>query len=106
VTVRYRCGTTGGGTPTPATTFTDTFAAVGQAKPHAVEITAATRVSVITVKWTKRSDRFDVSGIQNIRRTVSARPSAEEQTPEKLKITRLRTATSLTVRIEKLKPAA
>lgn len=105
VNVTYRCGT--GGTPTPAPpTFRDTFAAVGQAKPHAVKITAATPVSVITVKWTDRRNRFDISGIQNILRTLSARPSAEELTPVKLKITRQRTATSLTVRIEKLKPGS
>ncbi len=103
VNVTYRCGTGGGGTPS---TFTDTFAAAGQTKPHAVKISAATPVSVITVKWTDRRDRFDLSGIQNVRRTTAARPAAEEQTPEKLKITRQRTATSLTVRIEKLKPGS
>jgi hypothetical protein len=103
VDIRYRCGTSGTPIPPPAT-FRDTFAAVGQAKPHAVKITAATPVSVVTVKWTDRRNRFDLSAIQNVRRTLSARPSAEEQTPEKLKITRRRTATSLTVRIEKLKP--
>jgi len=106
VNVTYRCGTGGGGTPTASPTFTDTFAAVGQTKPHAVKISAATPVSVITVKWTDRRDRFDLTGIQNVRRTTAARPSAEEQTPEKLKITRQRTATSLTVRIEKLKPGS
>ena len=103
VNVTYRCGTGGGGTPS---TFTDTFAAAGQTKPHAVKISAATPVSVITVKWTDRRDRFDLSGIQNVRRTTAARPAAEEQTPEKLKITRQRTATSLTVRIENLKPGS
>ncbi|MEO5574943.1 MAG: hypothetical protein ABIR67_02390 [Gaiellaceae bacterium] len=103
VTVTYRCGTT---LAPPPVTFSDTFAAVGQAKPHAVKITAATPVSVITVKWINRRNRFDVSGIQNILRTLSARPAAEELTPAKLKITRQRTATSLTVRIEKLKPGS
>ncbi len=106
INVTYRCGTDGGGTPSAPPTFTDTFTAAGQTKPHAVKITAATPVSVITVKWTDRRDRFDLSGIQNVRRTTAARPSAEEQTPEKLKITRQRTATSLTVRIEKLKPGS
>ncbi len=107
VNVTYRCGTGGGGTPTaPPPTFKDTFAAVGQVKPHAVKITAATPVSVITVKWSDRRNRFDLSGIQNIRRTTSARPAVGAQTPEKLKITRSRTATSLTVRIEKLKPGS
>ncbi len=103
LTVTYRCGTAL--TPPPAT-FSDTFAAVGQAKAHAVKITAATPVSVITVKWINRRNRFDVSGIQNILRTLSARPATEELVPGKLKITRQRTATSLTVRIEKLKPGS
>ncbi|MEJ7567273.1 MAG: hypothetical protein WKF41_03310 [Gaiellaceae bacterium] len=107
VNVTHRCSTGGGGgTPSAPPTFTDTFAAVGQTKLHAVKISATTPVAVITVKWTDRRDRFDLSGIQNIRRTMAARPSAEEQTPEKLKITRRRTATSLTVRIEKLKPGS
>ena len=106
VNVTYRCGTGGSAPPALPSTFTDTFAAVGQTKPHAVKITAATPVSVVTVKWTDRRNRFDLSGIQNIRRTLSARPTAEAQTPEKLKITRQRTATSLTVRIEKLKPGS
>ena len=106
LTVTYRCATVGGTTPAPApATFKDTFASVGQAKPHAVKITAATPVSVVTVKWTDRRNRFDLSGIQNILRTLSARPAADQRT-EKLKITRLRTATSLTVRIEKLKPGS
>jgi len=105
VTVRYRCGTgEGGGTPATPPTFTDTFAAAGQTKPHAVKITAATPVAEITVRWTDRRDRFDLSAVQNVRRTSFARPSTEEQTPEKLKITRRSTATSLTVRVEKLKP--
>ena len=103
VNVTYRCGTST--TPTATPTFRDTFSAVGQAKPHAVKITAVTPVSVVTVKWTDRRDRFDLSGIQNIVRTLSARPAADQRT-EKLKITRLRTATSLTVRIEKLKPGS
>lgn len=103
LTVTYRCGTTA--TPAPQT-FRDTFAAVGQTKPHAVKITAATPVSVITVKWTDRRNRFDLSGIQNILRTLSASPAIGAATPAKLKITRLRTATSLTVRIEKLKPGS
>jgi len=102
VNITYRCGS--GGTPTPAPTFTDTFTAVGQAKPHAVKVTAATPVAAITVTWIDRRDRFDLSAVQNIRRTSFAAPSAEDQTPEKLKITRRRTATSLTVRVEKLKP--
>jgi len=106
VTITYRCGTGGGGgTPTAPPTFTDTFAAAGQTKPHAVKITAATPVAEITIRWTDRRDRFDLSAVQNIRRTsFAARPSTAEQTPEKLKITRRRTATSLTVRVEKLKP--
>ena len=107
VTVTYRCATGGGTTPTPPPLrFRDTFVAAGQTKPHAVRITAATPVSVVTVKWTDRRNRFDLSGIQNIRRTAAARPAAEVQTPEKLKITRTQTATSLTVRIEKLKPGS
>ncbi len=105
VNISYRCGTGGGGgTPAAPPTFTDTFAAAGETKPHAVRITAATPVAEITVRWTDRRDRFDLSAVQNVRRTSFARPSAEEQTPEKLKITRRRTATSITVRIEKLKP--
>ncbi len=102
VDVPYRCGASG--TRTPAPTFTDTFTAAGQAKPHAVKVTAATPVAAITVKWIDRRDRFDLSAVQNVRRTSFAAPSAEAQTPEKLKITQRRTATSLTVRVEKLKP--
>ncbi len=109
VNVTHRCssgsgGGGGGGTPAAPRTFTDTFAAAGQTKPHAVRITAATPVAEITVRWTDRRDSFDLSGLQNVRRTSFARPSVEGQTPEKLKITRRRTATSVTVRIEKLKP--
>jgi hypothetical protein len=58
------------------------------------------------VKWTDRRNRFDLTAIQNVLRTTSARPAAEELTPQKLKITRVRTATSLMVRIEKLKPGS
>jgi hypothetical protein len=104
VDVRYRCGTSA--TPIATPTFRDTFAAVGQVKPHTAKITAATPVSVITVKWTDRRNRFDLTAIQNVLRTTSARPAAEELTPQKLKITRVRTATSLMVRIEKLKPGS
>ena len=105
VNVTYRCGTGGGGgTPTAPPTFTDTFAAAGQTKSHAVKISAATPVAEVTVRWADRRDRFDLSAVQNVRRTSFARPSVEGQTPEKLKITRRRTATSITVRIEKLKP--
>jgi hypothetical protein len=71
-----------------------------------VKITAATPVSVLTLRWKNRNARFDVAAIQNIRRTSSARPAVGAQTPEKLKITRTRTAISLTVRIEKLKPGS
>ena len=99
VTVRFRCATSG--PAPPVQTFTDTFAVAGQVKPHAVKVTAATPVAVLTVKWKDRRDRIDITGIQNVRRTVSA---VEQEAPVKLKITRKRTATSMTVRIEKLKP--
>ena len=89
--------------PAPPSTVvsTDPFAAPGQARAKSVAIPEGTQSATITVRWKRTIDRFDVTGIKQLQRTVAA---ALKLKPGKLKISTKRTSTSVTVRVSKLKP--
>ena len=91
--------------PPPAQTFTDTFTAPGQAKPHAVTIPAAAKTVDLTIRWPKAGDAFDAAGFVVVRggKVVARGPAAYEAEPRKLKITKLKiTKTSVTIRVSRL----
>ena len=82
-------------------TFTDTFSASGQTRPHAVDVPPRSTKAELTLRWTKPGDRFSVAGVLLVpkRKTSSVGQAA------KLKITFFaRTPTSLGVRITNLAP--
>ena len=97
----------GGGSPPPppVQTFTDTFTAPGQAKPHAVTIPAATKTVDLTIRWPKAGDAFDAAGFVVVRggKIVARSPALFQAEPRKLKITKLKiTKTSVTIRVSRL----
>jgi len=99
VTLRYKCGIT----------FTDVYDEdeEGEAEPHAVPVTPQIEMVQLKVSWTDSRDRFDVAGIQIVSNgeVVARGPqSTAKLKPGKLKITRARKATSVTIGITKLKP--
>lgn len=99
VTLRYKCGIT----------FSDVYEEdeEGETEPHAVPVTPQIEVVQLKVSWTDSRDRFDVTGIQIVSNgeVVARGPqSAAKLKPGKLKITRAKKATSVTIGITKLKP--
>jgi hypothetical protein len=97
MTVRYRCGVS----------FSDTFTAAGQEKPHAVPLAPRLKEVKLRVAWKDSRHSFDIVDIRVVRRgvVVARAPSSfQKLKPGKLKITRMRKATSVNIRITKLKP--
>lgn len=94
LTVRFRCA----GAPR---TFTDTFTAPGQVKPHAVSVSERVKRARILLRWTKPSARFDIVQIKLVRR---ANAGTIRLKPGRLKISKRRRATSVEVRVSRLKP--
>jgi hypothetical protein len=94
VTLRYRCGL--------PVEFADSLSSSARSKSHGLRVVSATRGISVVVRWKGRGNVFDVAGLTLPPRALAARGAA----PRKLKITRTRTATSLTLHIEpaKLKP--
>lgn len=97
VTLRYRCGVT----------VTDTFNEDddGETEGHALPLAPKTEVVELRVSWTDSRNVFDVTGVQIVRNgQVVARGPASliKLKPGKLKITRKRKPTSVSVRVEKL----
>jgi hypothetical protein len=99
--VRYHCASA------RPKVFTDSFAKPGQAKEHGVKVPTRTRTVQVVIRWKNKRDRFDGARFRILRgRKVIARTTASgaKLKPGKLKITRDRTATSVTIGITKLKP--
>lgn len=91
---------TGGGATAPQT-FTDSFNASGQARPHAVAVPPKKTRAEVTLRWTKPGDRFTVAGVV----LTPKRTTASVGRAEKLKITFFSlTPTSVGVRISFLTP--
>ena len=82
-------------------TFTDSFSAVGQTKPHAVAVPLAKTRAEVTLRWTKPGDRFTIANVV----LVPKRKTASVTQAAKLKITfGALTPTSLSIRIGNLTP--
>jgi hypothetical protein len=82
-----------------APTYSDTFTAPGQAKPHAVAVPANRTHAEITLRWTKPTDRFIVAAVV----LTPKRKTSAVSRGEKLKITFFaRPGSSLGVRISNL----
>lgn len=97
ILLRYKCGTT----------VTDTFTEDddGEIEDHVVPLAPKTEIVELRVSWKDSRDVFDVTGIQIVRngQVVAKGPaSVMKLKPGKLKITRKRKPTSVSVRVERI----
>lgn len=94
VDLRYTCGV--------PVTFTDRITPSDRTEQHAIRVIKATKRIEFRLRWRGARNTFDVTALTfgDADRSLAV----AGQAPAKLKITRRRTATSLLVRVEKLKP--
>ncbi len=92
--------------PPPPREFTDSFSRPAEERTHSVPLVAGVSTVEVTVRWQSPRDAFAVQGLEIVQGGKVVAREIQQTTPSKLKITRRRTATSLVIKVDKLKPGA
>lgn len=87
----------------PTRTVTETFTRSGETESGSVPISPTAKTAQIALTWPEGSS-FDVTGITLVPRAPGRTLASAERRRTRLKISKRRTATSLDVRVKRLKP--
>ncbi|MBA3330324.1 MAG: hypothetical protein H0T39_05530 [Actinobacteria bacterium] len=94
------------GLPPAPREFTDSFSRPAEERAHSVPLAPGVSTVEVAVRWQSPRDGFAVQKLEIVRAGKVVAREIQQTTPSKLKITRRRTATSLVIRVDKLKPGA